>query len=68
MDVFEYKVEKIDGIFTLRAIKFARLQTRCTVLGKQGWELVSVNYDWLTVTYTMFFKRMLPNETLQISQ
>jgi hypothetical protein len=64
MDMFEYKVEKIDGVLTSRATKFVRLQTRCTELGKQGWELVSVNYDWFTVTYTMFFKRIQANRNM----
>jgi hypothetical protein len=64
MDIFEYKVEKIDGVFAPRATKFVRLQTRCTELGKQGWELVSVNYDWFTVTYTMFFKRAQSNKAI----
>lgn len=64
MDIFEYKIEKVGGLLTFRATKFVRLQTRCTELGKQGWELVSVNYDWFTVTYTMFFKRIRPNKTV----
>lgn len=64
MDIFEYKVESIGGVFTSRATKFVRLQARCVALGKRRWELVSVTYDWFTGEYLMFFKRIQPNKTI----
>lgn len=57
MDSFEYKISKIKGLFKSRKTKYVELQATCDEFGKDGWELVTVSYDWLLVTYTMIFKR-----------
>lgn len=59
MDRFVYKVKKIKGVFKFRSTKDAELQSLCEQMGSKGWELVSVNYDWFLVSYTLFFKRKL---------
>ena len=59
MDRFVYKVKKIKGVFKFRSTKDAELQNLCEQMGSKGWELVSVNYDWFLVSYTLFFKRKL---------
>lgn len=59
---WEYHVEFVRGWFTLRTTKRREIQRICDTLGAQGWELVSVGYDWFAVEYTLFFKRpTLPN-------
>ena len=55
---WEYRVEKIGGVFKLRARNFSELQELCSRLGQDGWELAAVTYDWLVVTYMLFFRRI----------
>ncbi|MCH1924939.1 hypothetical protein L9G74_09210 [Shewanella sp. C32] len=59
MDQFEYQIKLINGLFKLRSTKTAEMQSVCTEMGKDGWELVTVTYDWLTVSYHLYFKRKL---------
>ncbi|AXT29907.1 hypothetical protein D1819_03130 [Pseudoalteromonas tunicata] len=61
MDKFEYRVDSISGIFKSRLTKLSNLQSLCDSNGKEGWELVNVTYDWLLVSYTLFFKRKTHN-------
>ena len=37
--------------------KLTELEELCGNMGNEGWELVSVNYDWFMVSYTLFFKK-----------
>ncbi len=57
MTVWEYKIETVKGIFRLRSKKLPEVRRICDELGQQGWELVSVSYDWFVVQYVLFFKR-----------
>ena len=57
MTTWEYKTETVRGIFKLRATKLVEIQQKCDTLGGEGWELVSVSYDWFVVQYVLFFKR-----------
>ncbi len=61
MDSFKYEVKTVGGVFKLRSIKLTELEELCGDMGNKGWELVSVNYDWLTVSYTLFFKKKVLN-------
>lgn len=55
--LWEYSVEVVGGLFKFRFAKYPELQAVCTRRGREGWELTYVTYDWLTVTYVLFFKR-----------
>ena len=57
MDSFKYEVKTVGGVFKLRSTKFTELEELCGNMGVKGWELVSVNYDWFMVSYTLFFKK-----------
>jgi len=57
MTTWEYRIETVKGIFRLRSAKLLEIQKTCDQLGAQGWELVSVSYDWLLVQYVLYFKR-----------
>ncbi len=57
MTLWEYKVETVKGTFRLRSSKLAEVRRICDELGQQGWELISVSYDWLVVQYVLYFKR-----------
>lgn len=57
MTSWEYKVETVRGLFRSRSSKTAEVQRLCTDLGKDGWELVNVSYDWFVVQYVLYFKR-----------
>ena len=57
MTVWEYKIETVKGIFRLRSKKLPEVRRICDELGQQGWELVSVSYDWFVVQYVRLFKR-----------
>ncbi len=61
MDSFKYEVKTVGGVFKLRSTKFTELEELCGNMGNKGWELVSVNYDWLTVSYTLFFRKKVLN-------
>jgi|TARA_Y100000114_G_scaffold145142_1_gene154562 hypothetical protein len=61
MDSFKYEVKTVGGVFKLRSTKFTELEELCGNMGVKGWELVSVNYDWLTVSYTLFFRKKVLN-------
>ena len=61
MDRFKYEVKTVGGVFKLRSTKFTELEELCGNMGVKGWELVSVNYDWLTVSYTLFFRKKVLN-------
>jgi hypothetical protein len=61
MDSFKYKVKIVGGVFKLRSTKLTELEEICGNMGNKGWELVSVNYDWLTVSYTLFFRKKVLN-------
>ncbi len=61
MTLWEYKIETVKGIFRLRSNKLVGVKKLCDDLGKEGWELVSVSYDWLVVQYVLYFKR--PKQT-----
>ena len=61
MDSFKYEVKTVGGVFKLRSTKFTELEELCGNMGVKGWELVSVNYDWLTVRYTLFFRKKVLN-------
>ena len=61
MDSFKYEVKTVGGIFRLRSKKLTELEELCGNMGNEGWELVSVNYDWLTVSYTLFFRKKVLN-------
>ena len=63
MDSFEYQIVKINGLFKFRATKTLEIEAACTELGAEGWELVCVNYDWLLVSYQLFFKRKINNSS-----
>ena len=57
MDSFKYEVKTVGGVFKLRSTKLTELEELCGNMGVKGWELVSVNYDWVTVSYTLFFRK-----------
>ena len=57
MTTWEYRTETIRGIFKWRSTKLVEIQHICDILGGEGWELVSVSYDWFVVQYVLFFKR-----------
>ncbi|MGB0833716.1 MAG: hypothetical protein ACPGR2_04290 [Psychrobium sp.] len=59
MEKFEYRIEKVSGIFTPRSAKETQIESLCAVNGEEGWELVSVTYDWFFVSYTLYFKRKI---------
>jgi hypothetical protein len=59
MDSFKYEVKTVGGVFKLRSTKLTELEELCGDMGNKGCELVSVNYDWLTVSYTLFFKKKI---------
>ncbi|CAB9492581.1 MULTISPECIES: hypothetical protein [Alteromonas] len=61
MDRFKYEVKTVGGVFKLRSTKLKELEELCGNMGNKGWELVSVNYDWLTVSYTLFFRKKVLN-------
>ncbi len=61
MDSFKYEVKTVGGVFKLRSTKLTELEELCGNMGVKGWELVSVNYDWLTVSYTLFFRKKALN-------
>tara|TARA_A200000159_G_C7313545_1_gene335720 strand:+ start:1473 stop:1637 length:165 start_codon:yes stop_codon:yes gene_type:complete len=54
-------VKIVGGVFKLRSTKLTELEEICGNMGNKGWELVSVNYDWLTVSYTLFFRKKVLN-------
>jgi hypothetical protein len=56
---WEYKTERIGGIYKLRSTKYREIQELCNKNGKEGWELVSVTYDWFIVQYILFFKKQI---------
>ena len=58
MKSFEYNIRTVSGLFKFRSTKLVELQATCDEMGKNGWELVSVSYDWFFVSYTLFFKRI----------
>ena len=58
---FKYEVKTVGGVFKLRSTKLTELEELCGNMGVKGWELVSVNYDWLTVSYTLFFRKKVLN-------
>jgi hypothetical protein len=57
MTNWEYRTETVRGIFKLRSTKLVEIQRTCDTLGREGWELVGVSYDWFVVQYVLFFKR-----------
>ena len=59
MERFEYRVHVIGGGFRFRSSKHAEIQEVCDKAGRDGWELVSVTYDWLVVSHVLYFKRKL---------
>jgi|GEM_PF-7030017 len=61
MDSFKYEVKAVGGVFKLRSTKLTELEELCGSMGNKGWELVSVNYDWLTISYTLFFRKKVLN-------
>ncbi|CAA0338763.1 hypothetical protein [Alteromonas macleodii] len=61
MDSFKYEVKTVGGVFKLRSTKLTELEELCGNMGVKGWELVSVNYDWLMVSYTLFFRKKVLN-------
>ena len=61
MDSFKYEVKTVGGVFKLRSTKLIELEELCGNMGVKGWELVSVNYDWLMVSYTLFFRKKVLN-------
>jgi hypothetical protein len=54
---FEYRIEKVSGVFKRRVTKYRELHELCERMGESGWELVAVTYDWFVVTYVLFFRR-----------
>ncbi|QGX62061.1 hypothetical protein [Alteromonas mediterranea] len=61
MDSFKYEVKTVGGVFKLRSTKLTELEELCVDMGNKDWELVSVNYDWLMVSYTLFFRKKVLN-------
>ena len=57
MTQWEYRIETVRGIFKPRSRKLPEVKRICQELGGEGWELVSVNYDWFVVQYVLYFKR-----------
>ncbi len=53
----EYRIEKVSGVFKRRVTKYRELQELCQRMGKNGWDLAAVTYDWFVVTYVLFFRR-----------
>lgn len=68
MTHWEYKVETVGGLFRLRSRKLSEVKRICDDLGAQGWELISVNYDWLIVQYVLYFKRQKDRTAGRYSQ
>jgi hypothetical protein len=64
MPAWEYRIETVKGIFKLRSSKLPEVRRVCDELGQQGWELVSVSYDWLVVQYVLYFKRPKTTSTI----
>ena len=61
MDSFKYEVKTVGGVFKLRSTKLTELEELCGDMGNKSWELVSVNYDWLMVSFTLFFRKKVLN-------
>ena len=57
MALWEYKIERVKGVFRLRSSKLSEVRRICADSGQQGWELTSVSYDWFLVQYVLYFKR-----------
>ncbi len=57
MDSFKYEIKTVGGVFKLRSTKIMELKELCSDMGSEGWELVSVSYDWFLVTYTLIFQK-----------
>lgn len=57
MTAWNYKIITIKGGFKSRSRKRAEIQAACDELGKDGWELVSVSFDWFFSEYDLFFKK-----------
>lgn len=55
MDIFEYKIEKVNCSWALNGDE--RLREVCKLRGQQGWELVSTKYHFFATQYALFFKR-----------
>lgn len=57
MAQWEYRIETVHGVFKPRSRKLSKVRRICKELGADGWELVSVSYDWFVVRYELYFKR-----------
>ncbi len=57
MKTFEYETHIIGGAFKLRDVKARNIQNLCNAKAGEGWELITMTYDWFFVSYTLIFKR-----------
>jgi hypothetical protein len=57
MKKFEYEVIKVGSVLNTPNANIEKVKNISNRYGKMGWELASTNMNWLTSTYTVFFRR-----------